>query len=155
MDTIVYPASFLDVPNDERRPMTETETQNLFTAIMSEMNGIEPGDFSTIKNTMPYATIIARLNLVEVDLTRGALLAMLAWSDGSPGDLVMWGYTASHIARTSGKKLITCDDLVNAFPFGIPDDNARMKTWDSQKVPFDKRNSNTSDNYLDMIEYWS
>jgi len=151
----MYPASFLDVPNDERRPMTETETRNFFSAIMADMNGAEPGDFSVIEGTMPYATIVARLKAAGVDLTRGALLAMVSWSDGRPGDLVMWGYTASQIARTSNKKLITCNDMVEAFPFGIPNDAAREKIWDAQKVPVDKHESGMSDNYLDILAFWS
>lgn len=151
----MYPASFLDVSPSDRRPMTEEESRNFMSAIMADMNEIKPGDFSALEGTMPYATIVARLKVAGVDLTVGALLAMVSWSSGSPGDLVMWGYTASHIARTHNKTLISCNDMVEAFPFGIPTEEAREKIWDAQKVPVDKHESCMSDNYLDILTLWS
>lgn len=155
MDAIAYPASFLDVPSDERRPMTEEETRNFMSAIMSDMQAAVPGDFTKTEGTMPYATIVHRLKSADVDLTTGAFLAILSWTDGRPGDMVMWAYTASCIARSSNIKLITCNDLVSAFPFGIPTNEARKKTWYAQKVPEDKREPGMSDNYLDRLELWS
>lgn len=151
----MYPASFLDVPNKDRRPMTDVETKNFSSAIMADMNEIKPGDFTALEGTMPYATIVARLKAAGVDLTFGALLAMVSWSDGRPGDLVMWGYTASHIARTHNKTLISCNDMVDAFPMGIPNHAAREKIWEAQKVPVDKQEPGMSDNYLDILAFWS
>jgi hypothetical protein len=155
MDATTCPASFLDVPPSERRPMTEDETKNFMSAIIADMQDSKPGDFSKLEGTLPHATIVHRLKSAGIDLSLGGLLGMVAWTSDRPGDMVMWAYTASQIAKTSGTKLITCNDLVDAFPFGIPTEEARKKIWDAQKIPAEKRENGMSDNYLDMLEFWS
>jgi hypothetical protein len=155
MDATTYPASFLDVPPSERRPMTEDETKSFMSAILADLQDNKPGDFSNIEGTLTYATIVHRLKTAGVNLSVGGLLGLVAWTNGRPGDMVMWAYTASQIAKSSGTKLITCNDLVEAFPFGIPTEEARKKIWEAQKVPFDEIKNGMSDNYLDMLEFWS
>lgn len=155
MDATTYPISFLDVPVSERRTMTAEETRNFMSALMVDLKNSGPGDFSQVENTMPHATMVQRLKSVGIDLSTGAFLAMMAWTTGSPGDMVMWAYTCSQIARSSGVKVVTCNDLVEAFPFGIPTEAAREKIWDAQKIPVEKREAGMSDNYVDLIEFWS
>jgi hypothetical protein len=155
MEALDYPASFLDLPRKDFRPMTEDESGMFIRACMLDIKDSTLTDFSSVEGSMPHATVVARLRAAGLDITMSAFLAILSWSNGRPGDFVMWAYTASHIARNKGIKLIKHEDLVNAFAMGIPTEEAREKTWDAQKVPIDKHVDGMSDNYIDDLSFWN
>lgn len=153
--SVSYPKSFLDVDNTQRRPMNQTETSNMSIGIITDLRDLRSVEAEPLKGTIMYATIIHRLhNWGNVDLTQGALAVLLAWSTGRPGDMVMWAYTTKCLARELGKNLITVDDLVNAFPMGIPTDQAREQIWREQKIAMADRKNITIDNLFDLPETW-
>jgi hypothetical protein len=78
----------------------------------------------------------------------------------SPGRAVQWAYTLAVLCAAKNGSLLTLKDWCEAFPFGIPTDDAAKATWLYQKV--DNRITNidrtqprwVSDNCLDYAEFW-
>jgi len=155
MNNIQYPVSFLDTPSQNLRTLTESETAVLVKSLFADLTNPIAVDNDLIKDTIYDATIVHRLDCVGVHITPGLLLMLIELGQGRPGFLVMWAYTISHIARNTGKKLIASTDWADAFPFGIPTQDAYKSTWEAQKVPPSETHFGLSDNYLDRMEYWS
>lgn len=137
--------------------MTQEESGMLMRCILNELSsGKEPTTEDDPVFKLPgelprllYGCILARLNYAGVQITPGALMTVLAFDAKSPGDLVLWAYTIKCLAEKEAKTLISVDDLIAAFPFGIPTEEARERIWTAQK-----QDGAPGANWLDTKEAW-
>ena len=155
MKDVQYPTSFLDTASHDLRPLNREESEMLVKALIADSLNPIPGDFSTLKNTIIDTTMVQRLQDVNVQMTAGLLLVLATLAGSRPGNLVMWAYTISQIAKNKNKQLITVLDWVDNFPFGVPSDDAYQNTWKAQKVSNHEYSDGISDNHMDNIEFWS
>jgi hypothetical protein len=136
--------SFLDVPADLRRPMTENETKLFVNCMFADMQ--EYKDFSTLEE-QAFAIQVLQKRLVyhevKVSVPVGVFICSMS---KTPGDLVMWAYTLFLIQKKNNKP-VTMEDLSKEFPFGFPIEESYETVWDSQK------NDNGS-NQLDFKANW-
>ncbi|MBS1722734.1 MAG: hypothetical protein JSS66_06965 [Armatimonadetes bacterium] len=152
MGTLTRPLSLLDTATDERRPLTREETELMTKSLLAGMTAASqvPFDSKECQGTIVFGAFMARLDYADVQVTPAALGVVLSWTDGRPGDLVLWSYTVFCLAKNLGKRLIVPEDLVDAFPEGIPTEPARKRIWLAQKSD----QNGHSVNLLDLDEVW-
>jgi hypothetical protein len=137
--------SLLDVPNDERVPMTQEESEIFIKCCLAEKE--KPDAPFEINDKTPFLMRImdSWLAHTETQVTFWTAL-FVAMLSRTPGDVVMWVYTLNLLQKKNNKKVDTMD-LAIAFLWGFPTEEGRNKIWKSQKTE-------NGTNLLDKAETW-
>jgi len=159
--------SLLDCKENELRPLTPEEMK-LFMSICMRYHSQETlvtpdSDFwieSDPVSRFLKACICMRLEIVGVRVTEPVYMLIVAYGADGPGDMVLWAYALFQLSKRLGRKELNMDDLVNAFPFGIPTEEGKSRVWNSQKIERETSEGKsifpfTTDNWYDTKEAWS
>jgi len=137
--------SFLDTPHAQQQPLDPDLMQVFIVASMSSMSDKDPqsvdyvnpaaGDraLEPITQSMGFQILLSRLKPYGVKVSLWTVL-FLAAACKTPGDAVLWAYTLTHMAKRNPGAIITIGKWTDAFPMGLPNEEAKRAVWDAQKA---------------------
>ena len=159
--------SLLDCKENELRPLTPEE-QDLFMSICGRYQSQEPvvtpdSNFwieSDPVSRFLKACICMRLEIAGVRVTEPVYMLIVAYGARHPGDMVLWAYALFQLSKRLGRTELNMDDLVNAFPFGIPTEAGKSRVWNSQKIERETSEGKSilpfvTDNWYATNEAWA
>lgn len=136
-------------------PMSPKQTEYMLNLMMAEMSG-KDGDILKdllAANHFPLQVLEKRLEVYgdkDAQISPGVRVFCSVISD-NPAQVVMWAYTL-HLLWRRSKKKVDFAAFANAFPWGIPKEDAITPIWDSQKRKPEPGTMN--DNLLDDKKTW-
>jgi hypothetical protein len=156
------------VPDSARRPMTETETGIMVTAMVAKPQPVTaeqlpaavlalgvfvPDKFEQFTEAQ---VLMKRLNCAPKDmLFDPGMVALACIMSTNVGRAVLWAWTL--FRRTVElSRPYTLSDFADDFPMGPPTDDGQREIWDAQKGDFPASIFGwATDNALDVRETWS
>lgn len=134
------------------RPMSRGEAEVLVGVMFLTASGKTLEDALAAGHMEPpttYQILSKRLDYHKIPYDPAAAFWLASCSD-RPGTAVLYATVLAALADKAGGKAASIDDVVNAFPMGVPDEPALQKVWESQK-----RYGHIPDNWLDCPEAWT
>ncbi|GEM_PF-3838086 len=137
--------------------MTKEQSEIMIGVLLRGLDETAPiGDDSPFAsergwNAVGAANVILlpRLAKAGVTVSEALFVVVCSWVGGRAGDLTLWAYTLLEISRRCGRRHLTTNELVLAFPMGVPTEAAMGRIWAAQKQ-FD----GAQDNWLDTDAAW-
>jgi len=138
--------SFLDIPEKDRIPLNKELCEIFVKCCMLEA-GTEIVEMKS-EESDPFAVRAldrwCKHTKTKITFPLGVFLAT---ASTKICEVVMWVYAMHQIQKKTGKDMLTTQDFADHFPLGIPNEEARDKIWEAQKVF-------PGDNLLDRKETW-
>lgn len=127
------------------RPLTENETKSLLSLIMFDQ--VKEPLPPEIKEMFMYQVCHQRLEAFGVPVHEIVPAYITILSD-RPGIAVLYAAAIKAIYEQN-KREVNLNDMINAFPWGVPTEEELHKIWDGQKC-----HDRQPDNWLDHGEAW-
>ncbi len=144
------PVSLLDTLG--RRPFSTEEAELFVTITLAGDMAKRPFDLSLYtemelgqSESILLSTLETRSKIARIDIGLACLICRMA--EGRAGNLVLWAWTLHHMQLKTPGSLLSLDDFVREFPYGVPDEKAYSDAWDFQKFE--------GSNVLDLLSVWN
>lgn len=146
--------NLLALKGQQVRPMTHDEAQIFMLMSMAEkfdplLQNFGDGAKEALEGSFQFKVLVARLKSLGAEVgtqVSRPLVTFLACNVTSPGVLVMWAHALTRLHQTLNGKMVTMTNFAEAFPLGLPTDDALNAAWDAQKGI-----GGAYDNFLDTV----
>jgi len=132
----------------EQKELSKDQAELFMKVLLScDKLDSDPGFDEACKKDQVVQCIIKRSKACyDYELTNTAAVLLANWSNGSPGNFVMFITYLQYYCFTHDIWKIDVHELVNIFPWGIPSQDDMSKAWSWQKCQA------APDNLVDHLE---